>query len=322
MSEITNIIQIVRIEKLFSKKKLFWNSIDSIQHKRKLGFKGYNWGEHLFIPVSVWIDYFNKEFKDNFSPFLFYDTQDEPYFTALLCSLMSVSSWRYSMGCYYINDYLRETIFNENCGSVINISHIRNIKEWSIYIALDSLSLNGEKLHGAYVHTNNIANYLNAQEPDILILSFNVDVDPHEDFYTPMPCIVLDISKDSLNPLDSIISSHGLSMDAIHNVLPALLSVINVIGDEQTAIESDFVGLKRPSFKDIETNLNFNEFNIPTLRLIAPSNTRKWKVGLNYMTEYKSLVRQNPSSKVNHLHWVNGKELRLVQPHLLNSSSS
>lgn len=314
MNENTNIIQISRLEKVFSNRKLFWQNVNSIFHKRFLGFTGYDWCESTFIPVSVWEELFHSSLKDNFSNYLLYDFDDPSYFTALISSIMTISSWRYSMGCYMVNEYVKKAIFNQNTGSTINKKRINNIREWTIYIPQESLAINNKNVHGVYVHKSSMKTGINPYETDVLIISFNIEVSPSERHYTPLPCIVLDISSNSIDLTQCVKTFWGIAPECVLPLLHPIMSLINLIGDESTVIESEIVGIKRPDYKDVEVNLNFNELNIPTYKLAAPSNTRIWKVGTNFMTEHKRLARLKPFNTIIDLHWENNGDLVLVHP--------
>lgn len=314
MNENTNIIQISRLEKVFSNRKLFWQTVNSIFHKKILGFNGYVWDESTFIPVSIWEEQFHASLKDNFSNYLLYDLDDPNYFTALISSIMTISSWRYSMGCYIINEYVKKAIFNQNIGSTINKKRINNIREWTIYIPQDSLTINNTRVHGIYVHKNSMKTGIKHSEPDVLIISFNIEVSPSERHYSPLPCIVLDISSDSIDLTQCIKTFWGIAPEYVLPLLHPIMSLLNLIGDESTVIESEIVGIKRPDYRDVEVNLNFNELNVPTYKLAAPSNTRIWKVGTNFMTEHKRLSRLNPLNIIIDLHWENNGDLVLVRP--------
>lgn len=301
MNNNPHLAAISRIDSLFSNRKLFWNTINSTMHKKMLGFVGMDWHSAVFIPVDIWMDIFNKSLKHNFSRHFYLDLDDEGNLLALLCSLMSVTSWRYSQGCYVVNDYVKAQLFNKNEGSVISAEHIGSLSEWTTYIILDDVFLADKKVHGVFCHKNNYTTSGRTTPPDILIITFNVDQDSPQN-NDPMPFVILNIKSNQAIE-SSILSFGGLQYDLLIKLLAPILSLINLLGDPSTFIESEVTGMQRPHYLDVEKNLNFSELNIPSFKLSAPSNMRMWQVGTNHMTHYKKLLRQNSTAKIMDIHW-------------------
>ena len=311
MNNNPHIAAVSRVESLFLNRKLFWNTVNSTMHKRMLGFVGMDWHSAVFIPVNIWIDIFNKSLKHNFSGNFHLDVEDEGNLIALLCTLMSVTSWRYSQGCYIVNEYVKSNLFNENQGSFISSDHIKNLSEWTTYILLDDVLLNEKKVHGIFCHKNNFSDYGKTTPPDILIITFNMDQDFPEN-NAPMPFVILNI-KTNQSIESSILSYGGIDPNQLIDLISPVISLINLLGDSSTVIESEVTGMKRPHHLDVEKNLNFSELNIPSFKLSAPSNMRMWQVGANHMTHYKKLIRLNNVIKVRDIHWKrDGDELKLI----------
>ena len=320
MSDNPSIIQISRLERIFVKRKLFWQTINSILHKQQLGFVGYNWGASTFIPTSILIDYYTNKIKNNFHSIVAYEAEEIGYNAALLYTIQTLSAWRYSLGCYTINDYVLKSISNCNAGACINVQRLNNIHEWTIYIPINLLSILNKDTFGVYIHKCSYFGSDSFNNPNNLIISFNFGTNGFETSYTPLPYVLIDITSDSCDLFGRIINFWGLSYEDFSRVLPLIFSLLNVIGDEQTVIESEIVGVKRPHYTDVEININFNDLNIPTFKLAAPSNIRNWKVGSNYMTDYKQLQRLYPGSPIRDLHWENADDLMLIHPKLDTSS--
>lgn len=298
MTNDPHIAAISRIESLFLNKKLFWSTINATMHKKMLGFVGMDWHPAVFIPVNVWLDTFNKNLKHNFSGSL--DIETEGNLIALLCSLMCVTSWRYSQGCYIVNNYVTASLFDKNQGSFISADHVKNLNEWTTYIQLDNVFLNDKKVHGVFCHKNNFSDYSNTTPPNILIITFNTDQEPQDN--NPMPFVIINIQTNQ--SIESSILSYGsIHQSLLIDLLSPIISLINLLGDSSTIIESEVAGIKRPHYLDVEKNLNFSELNIPSFKLSAPSNIRIWKVGTNHMTHYKKLLRQKNSSHIKDIHW-------------------
>lgn len=301
MNNNPHIAAISRIESLFANRKLFWNTINATMHKKMLGIAGIDWHPAVFIPVSVWMEVFNKDLKNNLSGRFALDIKNEADFVAILCSLMSVVSWRYTQGSYMINSYVRDNLFCKNQGSVISAEHINNLCEWTSYILLEDVYLANKKVHGVFCHKNNYANFGKATPPDILILTFNTDQDsPRAN--GPMPYVILN-TKTNQTIESSILTFGGIDSDVLIEFVSPIMSLVNLLGDLGTSIETEVTGVNRPHYQDVAQNINFSELNIPTFKLSAPSNMRILQVGVNHMTHHKKLVRQNRDSPILDIHW-------------------
>lgn len=303
------------IESIFQKKKALWEAINRVVHKKKIGLINYYWSDETFIPIETWLNIFNTDLESQLASDFSLNLNSSDNKTALLCSLMSVCAWRYSQGCYQLNEDIYAQAMATSIGSMISPKHIENMHEWSVCITLNDVFFNGRQVHNLFVHKNYSSILPNKdQKPNSLIFTFNIAPHPEDKRliekdrnFKPMPYVIfttdhLSSIKNSLQGLGHFPFSFN-SIDEFVEFISPYVSIFNTIFDPITQIESEYVGVKKPHYKDIEQHINFSDLNIPTVKYLAPSNTRTWQVGHNLYAKLKQKQRRENLQELPLLKW-------------------
>lgn len=270
----------------------------------------HKWDDSIFIPSHIWVNLLNKELESLISNRFKLDLTLQHNRTALLASLMSITSWRYSQGCYILNNDLLPIFFNSTIGSMVSVNHYNNLNEWTACIPVQNTPLEGDELFCFYVHKNFISTP--TEKVPCLVLTFNLNKETGPLKAIPLPYVILNYSKDNCIE-NAIIDFGGLKATnprEVATLIAPYLSLFNAIFDKTTVIESDIVGVKKPHYKEIDSNINFNEFNLPTVKYLAPSNIRIWNAGTNHLAKLRQLSRKDPDNK-HVVEWVFDKHLTI-----------
>lgn len=312
-------------ESIFQKKKMLWDAINRVVHKKKIGLIHHDWADDTFIPMHTWMDLFNYDLEQKLASDFTLDLNFADNKIALLASLMSISSWRYSQGCYQLNEAIYDQAVRLKDGALISPKHIENMHEWSVCIPLRNVVLEGRQVHNLFIHKNYSASIPNpTQAPNTLIFTFNIEPHPEDRRliekdrnFKPMPYVIL--TTDCLSSIANSINGIGHfpfyfnSIDEVADFMAPYVSIFNTIFDPLTQIESEYIGVKKPHYKDIQQHVNFNEFNIPTVKYLAPSNTKTWQVGHNLYAKLKQRQRRDNSTELPLLKWdIQDQELLLI----------
>lgn len=318
------ITPIYRIESIFSQKKVLWEEINSVVHKKYLGFTGFIWSNETFITCEAWQKIFNDRLEPQLASDFTLDLNIPSNRNAILASLMTLGPWRYSQGSYDLN----EDIYTQasSCSSVAMVSpkHFHNMTEWTVCIPLRNTKFANRKVFNFYAHKTYLNLWPNTEsKPNCLILTFNIEPESDDTKliekdrnFKPMPYIV--IQADRLQSLGDAIVEFGAfpmqfnSSNDLLTLISPFISIFNSIFDPITLIESEYVGVKTPHYSDVQTNINFNDKNFPTIKHLAPSNFRTWQVGHNVFAKLKQRQRKESLQNLPQIRWViSEKELTL-----------
>lgn len=283
---------------------MFWSVLNKAVQKKKLGFPQYNWGEEIFIPVDLWEELFESEIinlmHDQCMP-----SQEDKY--SLLASMMTICAWRFTQGVYTVNESLYQQFFRVTPGGLLSTSHIHRMQEWSVYIQCFGASLSNLHIAGFFVHKTNIKSLGNRKEVNALILTFNILNPFKAQAFKIMPFVIFDATRNG-TPAEQIISSNIFnktnSIDELNQFLAPYFSLFNFVFDESTVIESDIVGPQQSHHIRASHHFNFNSFNIANFKYSAPSNTRAWNAGLNYIVDENKLKRSSNSESIIPTQWA------------------
>lgn len=310
------IVPFFQIESIFSKKKILWDAINLVVQKKHLGLRNFNWSNETFITHHQWLQLLNLHLEPLRATDFTLDLAIPQNRSALLASLMSICSWRYSQGCYNLNDDLYKQAISNSVSAVISPNHFINMTEWTACIPLQNVQFNNRKVFNFFAHKTYLELWPNQKlEPNCLVLTFNIE--PHPDDtrlltkdrdFKPLPYVIL--RADQFNTLENAIIEFGAfpmsftgPADFVRFIAP-YISIFNTVFDPACHIESEYVGEKRPHYSDVETNINFNDLNIPTVKHLAPSNTRNWQVGNNIYAKLKQAQRKNDLAELPEIKWV------------------
>lgn len=295
-----------QLENIFLNKKLFWSSLNKVSQKKSLGFPNYNWNEDVFIPAVIWAELLENELTPMLSVIEGFNLDDEHSKTRFLASLMTLSAWRYTQGCYTINERLFRNFYQDSTGGIISLKHIQSMKEWSVYIPCYGAMLGSFHVEGFFVHKTNITALSNNNNVNTIILTFNLSKTESSNSFIPMPFIVFDACRNG-KP-DEVILNFELPAqintgEELNTAIGPYLSLFNFIFDPNTIIESDIVGTQEPQHLQVKHHYNFNAFNLANFKYSAPSNIRSWNAGLNHIVEENRLKRANPTGVITPVHW-------------------
>lgn len=319
------ITPIFRIESIFSNKKALWDEMNAVVHKKHLGFNQFMWSDKTFITVEAWRRIFAQNLEPKLATDFSLDLNLQNNVNAILSSLMTLCPWRYSQNCYHLNEHIYDQTFNNKSAAVISPKHFENMTEFSTCIPLIDAKIDNRVVHNIYAHKTYLDTWSNEdQVPNCLILTFNIDPEPndlrliHKDRdFKPMPYVVLQANKHQ--SIESSIIEFGAfpitfhSADEFLQFISPYIALFNVIFDPQTSIESEYVGIRKPRYTDIQSNINFNDLNFPTIKHLAPSNARMWQVAHNLYAKLKQRQRKENLESLPLLIWKDtGSELQLI----------
>lgn len=310
------ITPIFQIESIFSKKKVLWDEINSVVHKKYLGFPNFSWSHETFISCDAWINLFNDNLEPHLASDFNLDITQQNNLNAILASLMTLCPWRYSQGCYTLNQDVYEQVLLSHSGAMISPNHFENMTEWTACIPLFNIEFCNRKVFNFYAHKTYLSRWPNNNsKPNCLVLTFNVEPEPtdlklinKDRNFKPMPYVIF--RADQFNCLENAILEFGaFPMEFINPVdfiefIKPYISIFNAIFDPITQIESEFVGIKKPHYSDVQTNINFNDLNFPAIKHLAPSNARTWQVGHNVFAKLKQRQRRELLDQLPKIKWV------------------
>lgn len=274
---------ITQMENLFFNKKRFWHVINNNLYRHHLCIPPYQWDRNIFIPCALWLYLYDTELKDVFSRHLKLDISSNEYKSLIIATLATITAWRYTQGVYCFNEALLGQIASDDTGAVISPPHIDRMHEWSVCIDSQGIRQENFACSHFYVHKNQIATPVGTFP--CLILLFCQD-QKHSHFQT-MPFVVLD--SRSGQSIEAAILEFGFFPEHIQDktqlaeLLKPYLSLFNAVFDPSTEIESDIVGIKQPHHSNVEVHINYNQFNTPNFKYVAPSNIRIWHCGANFL---------------------------------------
>lgn len=310
------ITPIFRIESIFSNKKVLWEEINLVVQKKHVGFTDFIWPKETFITCEAWQTLLGERLEPHLASDFTLDLSNSNNRNAILASLMTLCPWRYSQNCYHLNEVVCQQVIADPASAVVSPKHFNNMTEWTTCIPLTDIQFANRKVFNFYAHKTCLGLYPNKNcDPNCLILTFNIEPEVHDTRlitkdrnFKPMPYVIL--RADKLQDIDSAIIGFGAfpmqfssAEDFLHLIKP-FISMFNTIFDPITLIESEFVGVKKPHYSDIQTNINFNDLNFPTVKHLAPSNVRSWQVGHNVFAKLKQRQRREALNTLPRLTWT------------------
>lgn len=310
------ITPIFRIESIFSKKKTLWDEINLVVHKKHLGLPNFTWSHETFISCDAWLNLFINNLEPHLASDFTLDINEPQNLNAILASLMTLCPWRYSQGCYTLNEEIYKQAISDTSGALISPKHFKYMTEWTTCIPLIDTEFDNRKVFNFYAHKTYLNLWPNSKsEPNCLIFTFNIDPEPtdlrlinKDRNFKPMPYVIF--RADQLSLAENSILEFGAfpmefhSMGDFINFIKPYLAIFNTIFDPSTQIESEFVGIKKPHYSDVQTNINFNDLNFPTIKHLAPSNSRIWQVGHNVFAKLKQRQRRESLDDLPKIKWV------------------
>lgn len=307
MAQSPNLYPLANLEYAFIDKKVLWAAVNSFVQNNKLGFHAYHWDKDIFIPLSTLLSHYD----DVFSPIIAYPDYQIEHIPQLILNIATFSAWRYNLGVYNIPESLYAPLIADTNGYRISPKHIQHISEWTIYIPLKNVHLQAQTVHGVHVHTN----LLDDGSPCLIMFLNNLTADSKNTFRF-LPFALFRVVKTD-NILEGLIEcSSCFNQETFLEIFNPIFSLINLIGDADTTIESEIFGIHTPSNKDVKESLSFSNLNIPTFKYIAPSNIRNWNVGLNIAATQFKLETLHGQAAVSTVMWSDDEELKLIHPHI------
>lgn len=307
MAQSPSIYPIANLELAFIDKKSLWAAINNIIQNKKLGFYSYNWDKEVFIPFHTLISHYDEVFD----PIIDYPGYQKDHQSQLILYIAAIAAWRYNLGVYNIPEYIYSLLTKDKNGFRISPLHIHNISEWTIYVPLNNVYLYEQPIHGVYVHKN----VLNDGTPCVVIFLNSINNERNSSFSFLPYALFRVIETDNI--LEALIECSPLfNEENFLEVFNPIFSLINLIGDENTVIESEIFGTHTPSYKDIKESISFSDLNHPTFKYVAPSNARNWNVGLNIAATHFKLATLHGDDAVFPVFWSDDTVLKLVHPHL------
>ena len=307
MAQSPSIYPIANLELAFIDKKSLWAAINNIIQNKKLGFYSYHWDREIFIPFHTLISHYHEAFD----PIIDYPGYQKDHQSQFILYIAAIAAWRYNLGVYNIPEYLYSLLTRDKNGFRISPPHIQNISEWTIYVPLNNVYMYDQPIHGVYVHKN----VLNDGTPCVVMFLNSLNSERNASF-SFLPYALFRVIETE-NILEALIECSPLfNEENFLEVFNPIFSLINLIGDENTVIESEIFGIHTPSYKDIKESISFSHLNQPTFKYVAPSNARNWNVGLNIAATHFKLATLHGDDAVFPVFWSDGDILKLVHPHL------
>lgn len=307
MAQSPSIYPIANLELAFIDKKRLWAAINNIIQNKKLGFHSYQWDKGIFIPFHI----LNLHFDEAFDTIIAHPEYRAEQQAQLILYIAAIAAWRYNLGVYNVPEYLYSQLTKDKNGYRVSPLHIQNIKEWTVYIPLINVFLYEQPILGVYVHKN----VLNDGTPCLLMHLNSLNSEKLHSF-SFLPYALFRVIEAN-NILDALIECSPLfNEENFLEIFNPIFSLLNLMGDEHTVIESEIFGIHTPSYNDVQEKVSFSDLNQPTFKYVAPSNVRNWNVGLNIAATHFKLATLHGDDAVFPVFWSDDTILKLVPPHL------
>lgn len=227
--------------------KMFWDSVNNTYGQ---GFFDENpqWSSNIFIPMPYWenilqpyINYYKKQYNN-------FNSLDFIFSTATL------SAWRYSQTIFTIDKDIVKLAKDEN-GQLIDGNLLNFFSQWTSFIATPGIQINQKKLHGFFIHQNEVV--FNGQMTKILILMINYADqsnpvgDPESKEYWG-DYIVFKYELGQVNTVENSIIHHNMNLNAENlSQIKYLIGLFNISLSPKMDIYNHHGFLTQASYHEI-----------------------------------------------------------------------
>lgn len=280
-----------RLESAF-KKKALWQIIHNTHQLKTTHPNSHSWDNGIYLPFVYWDSIFRENFSKISSRENNIDILNDIDRTALLISLINIGSWKYSMGCYFIGPELYPYSNPNEINTIISNTLWDNFHEWAICIPTPGLNLNNRQIANIFVSKSL---YNSQGNKKYLLINFQFT---DQNFCNEIsPYAIIDVSK--ANTLtNALITTGGLNKLAPDNILHLIgtcVALLNIIFCKTGSIESNYVGIPAPSYKNVPTNTKILPNGQTRIKHLAPSSIRQWFVGADILAQRDKVARANAS---------------------------